>query len=156
MQFITTNWSALSDDLLQNIYDLIIFQWEVWNNKVIENLKQSQKIVYIKDKNNYIIGCGCLKNRENNYLKTFKQKTWYNLVKNKYKYELGYLYIKPEYQNQGLWKKLINLLINWEKYLYAVTRKNNFKINSLLWNYWFKIVWKPYYINQKELILLVK
>lgn len=154
MKYIETSGSKINHNILQKLYDLILLQWEVWSNKVIDNILHAKKIVYIIDSNKQIIGCGCLKNREKQYLKTFLNKTGYCLLKNGYKYELWYLFIHPSFQNKWLWKWLITRLLNNENYIYAITRKNNIIINNLLAKYWFQVQWTSYINNQKELILL--
>ena len=124
--------------------ELVSVAGEVISTSLNSLVNRAYKLIFITD-NNEIIGIAGVKNPNQSYIEKISKKTSIKISNNMK--ELGWIYILPEYQGQGLANKLMeyiykNILNDIE--CYATTREKNNVMKHLLEKYLFDVSGEKY------------
>lgn len=131
----------ISDDLINKLVVLVAKGGEVAMDVVHRNIKNSSIIAWAES-DNKPIAVGVLKNPVDSYRQKVFQSAGKPELANRYKLELGYIYVEPEFRSQGLASDIVKQLSRAN--VYATTRENNSKMNSILQNAGFTQTGNPY------------
>lgn len=131
----------IPDDLIHKLVDLVAKGGEVAMDVVYKNIKSSPIVAWVET-DNKPIAVGVLKTPMAVYRQKVFQSAGKSELVNKYKLELGYIYVEPDFRSQGLASGIVNSLSRAN--VYATTRENNSKMNSILQNAGFVQAGNPY------------
>lgn len=131
----------ISRDTIYSLADLIAQGGEVGMDLVQRNLENSPAIAWVES-DNEPVAVGVLKNPVNSYKQKVFQSAGKPELANRYNLELGYIYVDPDFRNQGLASSIVDALAR--ENIYATTRENNPKMISILKTAGFRQAGDPY------------
>jgi len=133
MQCIITNYTNCSNEEIKTIASLIIRGGEVNTQTLDQKLRRAISIGVVKD-NNKIIGTASIKLPKKTYLRNVFVKSNSETIQEKFRYELGYIFVDPDYRGKHLGYSLCKCLIDsfGEHSLFATTRTDNGPMRHIL------------------------
>ena len=117
--------SEASEDELWDFYDMLIESGEVMSAGLMKRIKNAVYLIFMVD-GDRVVGIGGVKIP----LESYKRKVFYGAgvpeLMDEYDYEIGWIYITPEYRGNGIFKfiKELKRLMSGKK-VFATTREDN-------------------------------
>lgn len=117
---------------------------EVESSGLINRVKNADILVFARDTNLNLIGVGAVKCPKRSYLNRIFSKAGVSAESSKYKLEIGYFYVDPNYRKNGIGSKImqaINQHLHGEN-CFATTKSDT--MQNILTKYGFQKIGKEY------------
>ncbi|WP_444906684.1 GNAT family N-acetyltransferase [Microbulbifer sp. SSSA008] len=155
MQKIIKNPEDCSESEIRVFEKFVIEGGEVSTVGLRQRIYQAEKLIFIKDDNQFI-AIGALKNPKVSYKeKIFKKSNAQD--QSEYKYELGWLYVVSSARGKGYGRELMQAILYGlsKSTCFATTRENNSHMHYLLEKFGFSRMGKPYKSTKGEYTLVL-
>ena len=144
------NIDTLSEKQFEFVYKLISKSGEIKIDTLKQHLKDTALIAYAKF-NSKIVGTAAIKKPTDEYFDSVFIKSNSPFDYNFFKYELGYVFVQPQFRGQRIALKLCKRLCDYYicQNLYSTVRSNNFPMHSILKKNGFSESGKEFYNRER-------
>lgn len=160
--FVNFKFTKLTQPINAKITEDILYLISKGKQVVVKNLQQRLKNIHsailIYNSKNQPIAITAIKKANPKYRDKIFAKAGIKNSQN-FNYESGYSYVTPEYRQQGIYKKMKQLLFsNFNGNIYATTREDNLVVIESLKKFGFEVVGQPFKSNRGKynLVLLIR
>ena len=104
---------------------------------------------------NQLVAIAALKNPRASYMTKLRERTGYDLTQERYRYEVGWVYVAPEHRGAKLSRSLMEtcLTVAGTAGMFATTRKDNVPMQRTLQRYGFAQVGTSYKSERGDVLL---
>jgi GNAT superfamily N-acetyltransferase len=130
---------------LADFENLVIEAGTVDPQGLTQRIRDASRLLFLRESNGQLVGVGALKRAKLSYRSRVFAKAGTTTPPDEYRVELGWVAVAKSHQRRGLWRRIIDQLINLaeNENLFATTRADA-RAMRFAADYGFKPAGKPY------------